>query len=356
MAEHGLLGGPANGGGGVMGPDGAVGMVDGVMVLGKSAPRPSGLSPWPDLRRDYGPNPGNATPSATGLRLDLQGRSRITPDLLPDMISLSQSFTTPIPDPRQPYFGWTITNSAIAAVAELAGHAKAAGWNRKDLLAPWPGYKHPGGDASKDFKGDPTTLSRELALMERLADYRDGVMAEALAQRDGVIAYFQGLAGFTAASRPKTTELCIIANAIGQFLVMYHKQVWQRPRPSELLPSLMPPLDVPGHAAYPSGHATESHLIAHFLGFVLPAQHPARPLLHPLADRIALNREVLGFHYRSDSEAGGVLAYEAARIAAAVGLDNDTLLAETAAAAAGEWAKGAQPSWKAIALARPTKP
>ena len=61
-------------------------------------------------------------------------------------------------------------------------------------------------------------------------------------------------------------------------------------------------------AAFPSGHATESHLIARLLGIVLPDKHPARPLLLPLAHRIAINREVMGLHYRSDSEAGELLA------------------------------------------------
>jgi len=44
-----------------------------------------------------------------------------------------------------------------------------------------------------------------------------------------------------------------------------------RPRASQLSPSLMPPVDVPGHASYPSRHATESYLLAGILGDVLPA-------------------------------------------------------------------------------------
>jgi membrane-associated phospholipid phosphatase len=68
----------------------------------------------------------------------------------------------------------------------------------------------------------------------------------------------------------------------------------------------MPPIDPPGHASYPSGHATESYLISRVLTQVMPVA--AAVPLQRLADRIARNREVLGMHYRSDSEAGRTLA------------------------------------------------
>jgi membrane-associated phospholipid phosphatase len=77
----------------------------------------------------------------------------------------------------------------------------------------------------------------------------------------------------------------------------------------------MPPIDVPGHASYPSGHATESYLLAGILAPVMPAAastqtNPADPDSTPLrrlAERVARNREVLGLHYPSDSKAGKYL-------------------------------------------------
>jgi hypothetical protein len=159
-----------------------------------------------------------------------------------------------------------------------------------------------------DWPHDDDRVQGELEMLVELMDYRDGVMAEAIAQSTGIIPYFQGLAGFTAASHPQTTNLCFIALNIGQFMVMYYKEKYARPRPSQLLPALLPSMDVPGHASYPSGHSTESHLIAHFLRHVLGKDNPASKLLHPLAHRIAINREVMGLHYRSDSEAGEKLA------------------------------------------------
>jgi membrane-associated phospholipid phosphatase len=76
----------------------------------------------------------------------------------------------------------------------------------------------------------------------------------------------------------------------------------------------MPPIQVPGHASYPSGHATQSQLIAECVKLALPA--PAtNPLtaalsadLDALATRIARNREIAGLHYPSDSDAGRSLA------------------------------------------------
>src|SRR5215510_9179534 len=106
-------------------------------------------------------------------------------------------------------------------------------------------------------------------MLTELMDYRDPVTAEAIVQAAGIIPYFQGLAGFTAASHPETNNLCIIAMNIGQFMVMYYKQKYQRPRPSQLRPALLPAMEVPGHASYPSGHSTESHLIACVLEDVL---------------------------------------------------------------------------------------
>ena len=167
-------------------------------------------------------------------------------------------------------------------------------------------------------------------MLRDLMAYRDGVMDEALAQRDGIIHYFQGLCGFTSASHRKTTELCVIAMTIGEFLVMHFKRRYDRPRPSQLLPELLPPFPVPGHAAFPSGHAIESHLVALVLESVLPGRHPAQPLLRPMAERIAINREVMGLHYRTDSVAGKLLAHAAFRLAIS------TLTAKSPSAAEGD--------------------
>ena len=82
----------------------------------------------------------------------------------------------------------------------------------------------------------------------------------------------------------------------------------------------MPPIDVPGHASYPSGHATESYLLAEMLKEVMPVAaskendtgKPDSTPLRRLAERVARNREVLGLHYPSDSAAGKYLGDQSA--------------------------------------------
>jgi membrane-associated phospholipid phosphatase len=92
----------------------------------------------------------------------------------------------------------------------------------------------------------------------------------------------------------------------------------------------MPPFAVPGHASFPSGHATQSALVAGLLAQVLPPAvtrvnppkpgmtPPAEPasLLDRMAERLARNREVVGLHYASDSRAGRELAAGILRILA----------------------------------------
>ena len=46
---------------------------------------------------------------------------------------------------------------------------------------------------------------------------------------------------------------------------MSYKNMYQRPRPSQLWPELMPPIEVPGHASFPSAHATQAYTVARLL-------------------------------------------------------------------------------------------
>jgi len=97
-----------------------------------------------------------------------------------------------------------------------------------------------------------------------------------------------------------------IALHVGEFQAMHYKYQFDRPRPSQLSPLLMPPIEVPSHASYPSGHATQSALLTGLLAEVMPAEVSVPLAL--LAERVARNREVLGLHYPSDSAAGKLLA------------------------------------------------
>jgi len=157
---------------------------------------------------------------------------------------------------------------------------------------------------------DAADVDKEIGELIELIEYRQGVMAEALAQRTNPWAYFRGIFLTDAPSAPYTRELVEIAVTIGHFQVQHYKRAFNRVRPSQISPALLPPIDVPGHAAFPSGHATEGHMIALCLSQVMPAAASAgdqSPLIM-MAQRIARNREVLGLHYPSDSAAGKLLA------------------------------------------------
>ncbi len=76
----------------------------------------------------------------------------------------------------------------------------------------------------------------------------------------------------------------------------------------------------PGHASYPSGHATEAFAAAAVLGSVMKASGDVaytktawRNQLIRLAARIAINRTVAGVHFPVDSAAGAVLGLTLAR-------------------------------------------
>jgi hypothetical protein len=185
-------------------------------------------------------------------------------------------------------------------------------------------------------------VADEIKELYELIDYRPAVMAEAVTQRNAFDIYWRGLLMSAPGSHPATIALSHIALHIGEFQAMHYKlrpgsNRPPRPRPSQISPVLMPPIAVPGHASYPSGHATQAHLLSGLLAQVMPAAvrtalplivgaqpPPALPVPLPpqpanfrtwdgsylarLAERVARNREVLGMHYRSDTLAGRVVA------------------------------------------------
>jgi len=173
-------------------------------------------------------------------------------------------------------------------------------------------------------------IDAELRELVELIEYRPGVIAEALAQLTYPWRWFRGILMCNSSSAPATFRLLQAASYIGQFQVMYYKRYFNRARPSQFSPALLPPIDVPGHASFPSGHATETMLIALMLEKVMPAAactpaagfapdnppppYPGVSPLQQMAQRIARNREVLGLHYPSDSKAGRLLAQKTADI------------------------------------------
>jgi len=82
------------------------------------------------------------------------------------------------------------------------------------------------------------------------------------------------------------------------------KAQFNRARPYHLEPRLQN-MEAPGHASYPSGHSSASHVHAYLLGHILP-EYKEQFLSN--AYDMAFSREIRGVHYPSDSEAGRAFA------------------------------------------------
>jgi hypothetical protein len=148
-------------------------------------------------------------------------------------------------------------------------------------------------------------------LVRAAMDERADALGEILSQSNEFISYFLNMMTARPTAYPKTTRVLGIASLVGTFVAMYFKGLYARPRPSQLCPALLPPIEVPGHASFPSGHSTQAHLMALCMDNVVNglAQKPVmNDDLWTLADRIARNREIAGLHYRSDSVAGRLFA------------------------------------------------
>ena len=121
-------------------------------------------------------------------------------------------------------------------------------------------------------------------------------------------------------------KVALIGSLIALYTCLYWKGFYTRVRPSQLMPALMPPISIPGHASFPSGHATQSWLVSLCMQQALPGFRlktssklpddpqtgslceALTPGLRQLARRIARNREIAGLHYPTDSVGGRRLA------------------------------------------------
>ena len=158
--------------------------------------------------------------------------------------------------------------------------------------------------------GNPHEERRNLI---SLIEFRNGDLNEVISQMISFDAYFQGALGYTSATHPCTNFLVQGAMRAAEFAAMHYKNSFQRPRPSQLWPELMPPVQVPGHASFPSAHATQAHTVAAVLRQVASAVVlSADDITTRLAQRIARGRELLGLHYPSDTVAGECLAEDVA--------------------------------------------
>lgn len=116
------------------------------------------------------------------------------------------------------------------------------------------------------------------------------------------ISYVERVGVFT---RPETYRLFTQTHTEFVGHIVRQKDLFNRVRPSLLDPALSVAIEIPGHPAYPSGHASESYFFALLFSELDPDN---RESYFKDAQRIAHNREIAGLHYPSDSAAGVLLA------------------------------------------------
>ncbi|OMP66336.1 phosphatase PAP2 family protein [Domibacillus epiphyticus] len=85
------------------------------------------------------------------------------------------------------------------------------------------------------------------------------------------------------------------------------KYEYLRPRPTDLDPSIKLPegMMVPPHPAYPSGHTATAWTSAYILSYFFPNE---KAHLEETAKKVALSRELMGIHFKSDNDAAKTLA------------------------------------------------
>ena len=247
--------------------------------------------------------------------------------------------------PRFPVRNWSADWYAWLALNEFAG----TNWKNIDPTSappgvagawPWPGwvpYTLPVNWSTLNA-ANPGIVQGEInGLVIAASNERADALAEILSQRDEFISYFLNMMTAQPGSYPATTKILGIASLIGTFVAMYFKILYNRPRPSQLCPALLPPIEIPGHASFPSGHSTQAHLMALCMNDVLNSllqQNTIVDDLWTLADCIARNREIAGLHYPSDTAAGVALAYWTHYLLNSAG---QTHYQQAVNAAAGEW-------------------
>lgn len=158
-------------------------------------------------------------------------------------------------------------------------------------------------DAQRDW--EQNAARSEISELWHKAAFRPAALAEIMQQAADIRTPFFRLLSATPQSHPRTSELIEAVLGVAFQAVIWFKARNERARPSQVEPLLYPPVVVPPHSAYPSGHATESRLIARALECVRP---DLERVLRYLAGEIAVNREIAGLHYPTDSAAGEKLA------------------------------------------------
>ncbi|WP_299989773.1 phosphatase PAP2 family protein [uncultured Pontibacter sp.] len=111
---------------------------------------------------------------------------------------------------------------------------------------------------------------------------------------------------FNAQQLPVTSRVLQQVIQDATYYIFSLKADFSRPRPYQL-DSRLENLEAPGHASYPSGHSSTSHVHAYILSHIFPEY---KDHFMGVASDMAFSRETRGVHYPSDSEAGKEFAHQ----------------------------------------------
>ena len=151
--------------------------------------------------------------------------------------------------------------------------------------------------------------NREIDDLIQLAQtQRADRMEEILAQYSGHHKYYYGLLMIRRETHPATFLMLKIASRVTELTMAYFKHKYNRARPVQYCPMLMPPLDTTAHPSYPNGHALFGLMNAYCIADAVPQMF--EPMLR-LAERIWHNAEIGGFHFPSDAAASKKIANDA---------------------------------------------
>jgi len=110
---------------------------------------------------------------------------------------------------------------------------------------------------------------------------------------------------FTPAKVPKLEALVRKVTYEEGAVIQAGKRSFDRPRPFLLEPRIVPIVDKPPNASYPSGHTMWARTMGLLLADMLPEY---REKIMARADEYAFNRVVAGVHYPTDVESGKLAA------------------------------------------------
>ena len=226
---------------------------------------------------------------------------------------------TPAPVPAAMRDGLEYLSEARRAQilqAELSGHFRIEGQDGHARVMCG------GTEICALIRPDGAVFAEQLVWLRNYADLRMDRIPEISVQLGDQASFFGALRSFNPWRHKKTALLVSVVHGLTIQLEMLVKHHCLAPRPSDLASEVMPIIQTPDHSSFPSGHATEGHMLATVLGALwgMPAVDGGDlSLAYRLAHRIAVNRTVAGVHFPVDSAGGAVLGLALGRSLVALG-------------------------------------